>query len=118
MIDRLAEDYQDFKLRAAPTWGHMIGEYAHADRFEDVSRAGEEAVAAEARAFLARAEALDESTLDLHVVPSTDGGPPDRLVGQGALGIREWTRCTCVGHDLPAPRLAQLVEGAEPRGRV
>jgi uncharacterized protein (DUF885 family) len=63
-IDALAEDYQDFKLRTAPTWGHLIGEYAHADGFEDVSRAGEEAVAAESRAFQQRAEAVEESTLD------------------------------------------------------
>ena len=42
----------------------MIGEYAYADRFEDVSRAGEDAAAGEARDFAARAEAVDEDGLD------------------------------------------------------
>ncbi len=63
-IDQLAEDYQDFRLRTAPTWAHMIGEYRYADRFDDISRAGEEAAAAEARALAARAEAIDPATLD------------------------------------------------------
>jgi uncharacterized protein (DUF885 family) len=63
-VDRLAEDYQDHRLRTAPTWAHMIGEYRYADRFDDVSRAGEEAASAEARALAARAEAIDEAALD------------------------------------------------------
>jgi uncharacterized protein (DUF885 family) len=63
-IDQLAEDYQDFRLRTAPTWAHMIGEYRYADRFDDISRAGEEAAAAESRALAARAEAIDPATLD------------------------------------------------------
>lgn len=63
-LDRLAEDHQDFKLRAEPTWAHMIGEYAYADRFEDASRAGEESAAAEARALADRADAIDPAALD------------------------------------------------------
>jgi uncharacterized protein (DUF885 family) len=63
-IDRLADDYQDHRLRTSPTWAHLIGDYRYADRFDDVSRGGEEAVAEELRGFAARAEALDESALD------------------------------------------------------
>lgn len=63
-LDRLAEDYQDFRLRTAPTWAHMIGEYRYADRFDDVSRAGEDAVAEESWAFGARAAAIAEDSLE------------------------------------------------------
>jgi uncharacterized protein (DUF885 family) len=63
-VDRLAEDYHDFRLRTSPTWAHMIGEYRYADRFEVVTRQAEEAVAQEARRFAARADALDEAVLD------------------------------------------------------
>jgi uncharacterized protein (DUF885 family) len=63
-IDRLAADYYDYRLRTTPTWAHMIGEYAYADRYEDVSRAGEDAAIAEARTLAARAEAVDETGLD------------------------------------------------------
>ncbi|MEO5708219.1 MAG: DUF885 domain-containing protein [Nocardioidaceae bacterium] len=63
-LEQLASDYYDFRLRTAPTWGHMIGEYAYADRFEDVGRGAEESVAATARDFVARAEAVAEDGLD------------------------------------------------------
>ena len=63
-LDQLAEDHQDYKLRTAPTWAHMIGEYAYADRFEDASRAAEESSAVEARALADRADAIDASALD------------------------------------------------------
>src|SRR3954467_2604617 len=63
-LDRLADDYQDFRLRTEPTWAHLIGEYRYADQFEAVSRAAEEAASAESRSYAARAEALDESRLD------------------------------------------------------
>jgi uncharacterized protein (DUF885 family) len=63
-IDQLADDYQDFRLRTAPTWAHMIGEYAYAERFEDVSRSAEDAVLEEAQAFERRAEAIADSRLD------------------------------------------------------
>ena len=33
-LDRLADDYYDFRLRTAPTWAHMIGEYRYAYRFD------------------------------------------------------------------------------------
>ena len=63
-LDQLAEDYHDSRLRASPTWAHMIGEYRYADRFEDVSRVGQEAAATEARQLAARAEAIDAGALD------------------------------------------------------
>ncbi len=63
-IEQLAGDYYDFRLRTTPTWGHMIGEYAYADRFEEVGRSAEEAAAATARDFAARAEAVAEDGLD------------------------------------------------------
>jgi uncharacterized protein (DUF885 family) len=63
-VDRLADDYQDFRLRTAPTWAHLIGEYRYADRFEAAGRAAEEAAADEARAFAARATAVDDRDLD------------------------------------------------------
>jgi uncharacterized protein (DUF885 family) len=63
-VDRLAEDYQDLKLRTAPTWAHMIGEYRYADRFDDVSRAHEDESAAQARALAERAAAIDAESLD------------------------------------------------------
>jgi len=63
-VDGLAGDYYDFRLRTAPTWAHMIGEYRYADRFEDVSLAGEKAAADGARALAARAAALPVDGLD------------------------------------------------------
>ena len=63
-VNRLAEDYWDSRLRSAPSWAHLIGEYRYADRFDDVSRAGEEAAADEARRFADRADAIDEAGLD------------------------------------------------------
>jgi uncharacterized protein (DUF885 family) len=63
-LARLADDYYDFRLRTAPTWAHMIGEYRYADRFEAVSADAEDASAAEARSVAARAADLDETALD------------------------------------------------------
>ncbi len=63
-VDRLAEDYQDFRLRTSPTWAHLIGDYRYADRFEEVSRTAEDTAADESRAFAARAASLAEAGLD------------------------------------------------------
>ena len=63
-LDGLADAYYDFRLRTAPTWAHMIGEYRYADRFDDISRSGEDAAIRDARALAARAEAVDEQGLD------------------------------------------------------
>jgi len=63
-LDQLSDDYYDYRLRTAPTWAHMIGEYRYADRFEDLSVAEEDAAIQDARAIAARAEAVDEASLD------------------------------------------------------
>jgi uncharacterized protein (DUF885 family) len=63
-VDRLADDYQDLRLRTSPTWAHLIGEYRYADRFDEVGRSAEDAAAAEYTAFAVRAAALDEDGLD------------------------------------------------------
>jgi uncharacterized protein (DUF885 family) len=63
-LDRLADDYYDFRLRTAPTWAHMIGEYRYADRFDEIGRAAEEQAASAARELAARADALPEDGLD------------------------------------------------------
>ena len=63
-IDRLAEDYYDHRLRCAPTWAHLIGEYRCADRFDEVGRGAQEKQATEARALAAQAEAIDPAGLD------------------------------------------------------
>jgi uncharacterized protein (DUF885 family) len=62
-LDQLADDLYDYRLRTAPTWAHTIGEYRYAAGFEQVSRAAEEAAAAEARALADRADAIDEGDL-------------------------------------------------------
>src|SRR3954447_5922322 len=63
-LDRLADEYQDFRLRNAPTWAHLIGEYRYADRYESVGRDAEDAAVLEGRRFAARAEAIDADALD------------------------------------------------------
>jgi uncharacterized protein (DUF885 family) len=68
-VNALAQEYFDFLLLAWPTWGHLMGNYEHADRFDDVSRAAEDAELAARLDFAARAEAI----------------PPQRLSRQDAI---------------------------------
>jgi uncharacterized protein (DUF885 family) len=68
-VNALAQEYFDFLLRAWPTWGHMMGNYEHADRFDDVSRASEDEEARTRRAFADRADAIP-----------TDGLSADELI--------------------------------------
>jgi uncharacterized protein (DUF885 family) len=63
-VDRLADEFQDFRLRSEPLWGHMIGDYRYADRFIDASRGAEDQQIAELRALCRRAEKIDETQLD------------------------------------------------------
>ena len=63
-VEQLADDYQEHRLRAMPTWAHMIGEYAHADRFEEIGREAEDRLVEEVLEFARRAEALSEDGLD------------------------------------------------------
>ena len=62
-VNVLAQEYFDFLLTAWPSWGHMMGIYDHADRFDDVSRDGEEAQRQQRLAFAARAEAISAEGL-------------------------------------------------------
>jgi uncharacterized protein (DUF885 family) len=63
-IDELAEDYFTAYLDAAPTEAHVLGKYAWADRFENLTRLEEDRQIAELRGFLAAAEAIEDGDLD------------------------------------------------------
>jgi uncharacterized protein (DUF885 family) len=63
-IDQLATAYHDFRQGTWPTVAHLQGDYRFADRFEDVSRATEDADIATSRAFADRADAVSEDGLD------------------------------------------------------
>ena len=62
-IDQLAKEYFAALMEAQPTWAHMLGDFSHADRFEDVTREAEDRDIALHRDFAARAEAVEESGL-------------------------------------------------------
>ena len=57
-VNALAKEYFSFLLTAWPTWGHLMGNYENAGRFDDVSRAGEDEEIRARRAFAARADAI------------------------------------------------------------
>jgi len=57
-VNALAAEYFDHLLKAWPTWGHIMGNYQYADRFDDASRAGEDADIRARRAFADRSEAI------------------------------------------------------------
>lgn len=63
-IDELAADYFAALMEISPTWAHMLGDHSHADRFEDGSRAAEDAEIVMLRSYADRAEALDDGDLD------------------------------------------------------
>lgn len=63
-IDTLAEEYWAHHLQVSPTHAHLLGLYEHAGRFEETGRQAEDAEIEALRDFAARAEALDESTLE------------------------------------------------------
>jgi uncharacterized protein (DUF885 family) len=68
-VNDLAQEYFDFLLTAWPTWGHLMGNYQHAELFDDASRAGEDEEILRRREFAARAEAI----------------PPEGLSAQDAI---------------------------------
>jgi uncharacterized protein (DUF885 family) len=68
-VNALAAEYFDYLLQAWPTWGHIMGNYQHADLFDDASRAGEDEEIRIRRSFADRAEAI----------------PPDDLSAQDAI---------------------------------
>jgi len=57
-VNDLAAEYFDYLLTAWPTWGHLMGNYQHAELFDDASRAGEDEEIRRRREFAARAEAI------------------------------------------------------------
>jgi uncharacterized protein (DUF885 family) len=57
-LDALAADYFEFQLSAWPSWGHIMGNYQFADRYDDASRVGEDEEARTRRSFADRAEAI------------------------------------------------------------
>ena len=63
-IDDLAAEYYTAYLDASPTEAHVLGEYAWAGRFEDLSRVEEDRRIAELRGFVAAGEAIGEHDLD------------------------------------------------------
>ena len=62
-IRALADEYFEYLSAAEPTESHLRGDYRFADRFEDMSRAAEDARVAALRGFVARAQAIDPGDL-------------------------------------------------------
>jgi uncharacterized protein (DUF885 family) len=63
-VDKLADEFHEYRLSAQPLWAHMIGDYRHAGRFSDASREAEDQQIADARALGRRAAAIDEASLN------------------------------------------------------
>jgi len=59
----LAEEYWQYSLETSPTQALMLGIHDHDDRWEDPSRAAEDADIARQREFAARAKAIDPEAL-------------------------------------------------------
>jgi uncharacterized protein (DUF885 family) len=57
-VNALAQEYFEFLLEAWPTWGHLMGNYENAARFDDASRAAEDGEIHRRREFATRAEAI------------------------------------------------------------
>ena len=57
-VNALAQEYFDYLLTAWPTWGHLMGNYEHADLFDDASRAGEDEEIRTRLEFARRADAI------------------------------------------------------------
>ena len=62
-VNALAQEYFDYLLTAWPTWGHLMGHYENASRFDDASRSGEDEEILRRREFAARAEAIPAAGL-------------------------------------------------------
>lgn len=60
-IDDLAQGYFDALMEQNPTWAHLLGDTSRAARFEDQSRAAEDAEIALLRSYADRADALPPS---------------------------------------------------------
>lgn len=95
-IEQLAKEYFGALMEAEPTWAHMLGDFSHADRFEDATRAAEDRHAEVLRDFARRVEAIDPAGLG-----------DDERVTHGVLRYEATTRA-----DLTEARLAE--RGADP----
>ena len=62
-IRALADEYFEYLSETGPTEAHLRGDYRYADRFEDMSRAAEDADVAALRGFVARAQLIDPTGL-------------------------------------------------------
>ena len=62
-VNALAQEYFEFLLEAWPTWGHLMGNYENAARFDDASRAAEDGEILRRREFATRAEAIPAAGL-------------------------------------------------------
>ena len=58
-IRMLADEYFEYLTETGPTEAHLRGDYRYADKWEDVSRAAEDARVTRLRDFGARARAMD-----------------------------------------------------------
>lgn len=95
-IDQLAKEYFAALMEMSPTWAHMLGDFSHADRFEDASREAEDREIAMHRDFAERAEAVEAAGL-----------PDDEQVTRSVLVSQASTHA-----DLLAARLHE--RGANP----
>jgi uncharacterized protein (DUF885 family) len=57
-VNALAQEYFEFLLEAWPTWGHLMGNYENAARFDDASQAAEDKEIHGRREFATRAESI------------------------------------------------------------
>src|SRR5690348_899736 len=87
-IDSLAADYFSGWLGANPTEAHLISEYSYAGKYEDATRAGEDARIAELQGFIDRATALPEAELDQQQRISRDVMLSDARTSIGMLQAR------------------------------
>ena len=62
-VNELAQEYFEYLLTVWPTWGHLMGNYQHADLYDDASRAGEDEEIRRRREFADRAEAIPADDL-------------------------------------------------------
>jgi uncharacterized protein (DUF885 family) len=62
-VNQLAKEFFAALMEAEPTWAHMLGDFSHADRFEDASRAAEDRHLAMLRGFADRVGAIDPAGL-------------------------------------------------------
>ena len=62
-VNALAQEYFDYLLTVWPTWGHLMGNYEHADLYDDASRGGEDEEIRGRRAFADRAAAIPADDL-------------------------------------------------------